>query len=153
MTHITKTDLMKVTNQLNDSFGGMMPLFACFAVLMSILIIYLLSKVVIEKNAMSISLVKILGYNDREVSGLYVQATGIAALLSAVISLPVSYYGMKYLFYIFMQDFAGWISYYVQPIVFAEVFALTLVSYIVVAAVLYKKIKKIPMDQVLKNVE
>lgn len=153
ITKITKTDMLKVTNQLNDSFGAMMPLFAAFAVLMSMLIIYLLSKVVIEKNAMSISMVKILGYNDKEVSNLYVSSTGIVAILSALISIPLSYYSMEMIYYIFMRDFAGWVSYYVKPVVFAEVLGITVVSYVAVAFVLYKKIKRIPMGEVLKNAE
>lgn len=153
LTKITKTDMLKVTTQLTDSFGGIVPMMAGFAVLMSMLIIYLLSKVVIEKNAGSISMVKILGYSDREVSRLYVTATGIAAILSALISIPLSYIIVKELFYMFMVDFSGWVSYYVKPIVFVQVFSLTILSYIVVAALLYKKIRKIPMEQVLKNVE
>ncbi|MBQ3666411.1 MAG: ABC transporter permease [Lachnospiraceae bacterium] len=153
LTKITRTDMLKVTSQLNDSFGGMMPMLAGFAVLMSVLIIYLLSKVVIEKNTGAISMVKILGYSDREVSRLYVTATGIAAFLSAVISIPISYYVMKELYYMFMVEFSGWVSYYVKPIVFVQVFALTMVSYVIVAAFLYQKIRKIPMNQALKNVE
>ncbi len=153
LTKINRADMIKVTTQLEDSFGGMMPIFAAFAVLMSMLMIYLLSKVVIEKNATSISMVKILGYNDREISRLYVTATGIAAITSAVICIPISYYAMQVLYFAFMQEFAGWVSYYVEPVVFAEVLLITVVSYIVVAAVLFKKIKKVPMSEALKNVD
>ena len=42
-----------------------------FAIVMFVVLIYLLSKIVIEKNAQSISMVKILGYTNREISRLY----------------------------------------------------------------------------------
>lgn len=150
LTRITSDDMIKVTRQLKDSFGGMIPMLAVFTIGMSVLIIYLLSKVVIEKNSMSISMVKILGYNDREIKRLYVNATGIAAIISGIISLPIAYFAMDALYYMFMKDYSGWVSYYVQPIVFLKVFAITFGSYIVVSFILYRKIRKIPMTEVLK---
>ena len=43
-----------------------MPMFSAFSVLMYMLIIYLLSKIVLEKNAGAISMVKILGYSKAQ---------------------------------------------------------------------------------------
>lgn len=153
LTVITKSDLLKVSRQLKDSFGGMAPLIAGFTVIMSMLIIYLLSKVVIEKNSTSISMVKILGYNNREISRLYVEATGIVAVISALLSLPLSNLCMKNLFHIMLASMSGWVSYYVNPKVFVEIFVLSILAYIIVAGILFKKVKKIPMEQVLKSAE
>lgn len=48
-------DLTKTSRQLIRSMGSMMSLFLVFGSLMFILILYLLSKIIIEKNAQSIS--------------------------------------------------------------------------------------------------
>lgn len=153
LTVITKSDLLKVSRQLKDSFGGMAPLIAGFTVIMSMLIIFLLSKVVIEKNSTSISMVKILGYNNREISRLYVEATGIVAVVSVLLSLPLSNLCMKNLFHLMLASMSGWVSYYVNPKVFVEIFLLSIFAYIIVAGILFKKVKKIPMEQVLKSAE
>lgn len=153
LTVITKSDLLKVSRQLKDSFGGMAPLIAGFTVIMSMLIIFLLSKVVIEKNSTSISMVKILGYNNREISRLYVEATGIVAVVSILLSLPLSNLCMKNLFHLMLASMSGWVSYYVNPKVFVEIFLLSVFAYIIVAGILFKKVKKIPMEQVLKSAE
>ena len=63
--------LTKVIRQLMVSMGSMMYLVDGFAIVMFVVLIYLLSKIVIEKNAQSISMVKILGYTNREISRLY----------------------------------------------------------------------------------
>ena len=53
--------------------GSMMYLLDGFSIVLFMILIYLLSKIIIEKNAQSISMTKILGYSDREISSLYLQ--------------------------------------------------------------------------------
>ena len=69
---ITLEDLTKISRQLDVSMGGMMLLVDGFAVIIFMILIYLLSKIVIEKNAQAISMAKILGYSGREISRLYI---------------------------------------------------------------------------------
>ena len=57
--------------------GSMISMFATAGVIMFMLIVYLLSKVIIEKNRQSISMTKILGYNNREINSLYITTTTI----------------------------------------------------------------------------
>lgn len=152
-TVITRSELLKISRQLKDSFGGMAPFIAGFSVVMSMLIIFLLSKVVIEKNSTSISMVKILGYNNREINRLYVAATGIAVVISILLSIPFSYYCMKYLYHVILASFSGWVSFYVNPKVFVEIIVFGILAYVLVAGILFEKVKKIPMEQVLKSTE
>ena len=53
--------LTKISRQLNVSMGSMMGLVNGFAIAIYMILIYLLSKIIIEKNAQSISMTKILG--------------------------------------------------------------------------------------------
>ena len=64
--------LTKISRQLDVSMGNMMGLVNGFAIAIFLVLIYLLSKIIIEKNAQSISMVKILGYNNGEISRLYI---------------------------------------------------------------------------------
>lgn len=52
-----------------------------------------------------------------------------------------------------MTSITGWITFYVDPAVYAEIFALGIVTYGVVAVLEYRKLKKVPMDEALKYVE
>ena len=71
--------LTKISRQLNVSMGSMMGLVNGFAIAIYMILIYLLSKIIIEKNAQSISMTKILGYTNGEISRLYIMSTSICS--------------------------------------------------------------------------
>ena len=153
-TVIDADSLLKVSRQLKISMGSMMYLVDAFSVVIFIVLIYLLSKVIIEKNAQSISMVKILGYTGGEIGGLYIRATTIAAVLCMAGTLPLCYHFLKYIMKIMMRmEMTGWISLNIDGIVYLKVIALGVISYAVVAVLEYKKIASVPMDEALKNVE
>ena len=58
-------DLTKISRQLDVSMGSMMNLMDGFSVIIFLVLIYLLSKIIIEKNAQSISMAKIWIYKRR----------------------------------------------------------------------------------------
>ncbi len=150
---ITLDDLTKVSRQLEHSMGTMMPLLAGFGIVMFILLIYLLAKLIIEKNAQSISMVKILGYNEREIAGLYVMSTTIVVAISIIVTLVMSYFIMGKLFVVIMSDYSGWLPYVIHPVTFIEMALLGAGCYIVVMLLQLAKIKRIPKSAALKNVE
>lgn len=146
--------LTKISRQLNVSMGSMMTMVDGFAIIMFMILIYLLSKIIIEKNAHSISMAKILGYTNGEISRLYIVSTSIVVLLFLLLSLPIEYRIMVFLFReIMMNSITGWITFYVDPKIYAEMFAMGAATYLVVAALEYRKIRRVPMDEALKNIE
>ena len=146
--------LTKISRQLSVSMGSMMYLVDGFAIVMYMILIYLLSKMIIEKNGQSISMVKILGYNDREISRLYVISTTLVVMFCLLISLPIESAIMKNLFRIIMrQSMTGWIPCTIGVAVYAKMLLIGILTYAVVAAFEYRKIRKVPMDAALKNVE
>ena len=142
------------SRQLTVSMGGMMTLIDGFAVGIFFVLIYLLSKIIIEKNAQSISMTKILGYTGGEIAGLYIIPTSIMTVLFLVLSLPIEYEIMVWLFReVMLQSMSGWIPLYIDPMVYVKMLALGLLAYGVVAATELRKIRKIPMNEALKNAE
>ena len=124
-----------------------------FGVVMFMLIIYLLSKIIIEKNAQSISMTKILGYTNNEISGLYVMSTAIVVVLSVFVTLPLVDQLMKYACIVMTSNFSGWFPYYVPSYAYVAVVTAGILSYAVIAFIQFGKVKKVPMDMALKNVE
>ncbi len=149
---IDEGELTKLTRQLMISMGGMMYLVDGFAVSMFIVLIYLLSKMIIEKNEHSISMVKILGYENKEISRLYILSTSIVVVLCLIVSLPIEKAVMKWLFLNYMmKEISGWLTFTVNPVVYIKMMVLGVVSYAVVAALEYRRIGKVPMGDVLTN--
>ena len=146
--------LSKISRQLNVSMGSMMYLLDGFSIVLFMILIYLLSKIIIEKNAQSISMTKILGYSDREISSLYLLSTTIMVVVFLLLSFPIETVLMKALFRgIMISSISGWIPLYIDPVLYVKMFLLGFGTYLLVALIEYRRIKKVPMDQALKNIE
>lgn len=152
-TTITKDDMTKTSRQLIVSMGSMISAFAGAGIITFMLIIYLLSKVVIEKNSQSISMTKILGYNNREINSLYITTTSIVVIASLILSVPLVNVTLKYIFIAAFAQYSGWLPYYIPAYIFVEVPLFGIVAYAVVAFILTRRVKKVPLDEALKNVE
>ncbi|HBI63509.1 MAG TPA: ABC transporter permease [Clostridiales bacterium] len=147
-------DLIKISRQLDVSMGSMMYLVEVFAILIFMVLVYLLSKIIIEKNAQSISMTKILGYTNREIGGLYIVSTTIVVVLCLLLSLPLEYWIMYLIFRVMMMtSISGWIPFVFSPMLYVKMFAMGIVTYAVVALLEYRKVRSVPMDEALKNVE
>lgn len=150
---ITEHDLTVMADQLEDSMGQTFFMMNGFALMIYIIVIYLLAKTIIEKNAASISMLKILGYSDREAGNLYSVSTGVVVALSLLIAIPLCDKTIKLIFYIMMQDYSGWLTYYIAPWIYPTMFVLGMICYLVVYLIQSRKISRIPLSQALKNVE
>ena len=146
--------LSKISRQLNVSMGSMMYLLDGFSIVLFMILIYLLSKIIIEKNAQSISMTKILGYSDREISSLYLLSTTIMVVVFLLLSFPIETVLMNALFRgIMISSISGWIPLYIDPVLYVKMFLLGFGTYLLVALIEYRRIRKVPMDQALKNIE
>lgn len=150
---VTQSDMTVVSDQLTDSMGNMFPMVSGFAILLYMLLVYLLSKIIIEKNAASVSMVKILGYQNSEITKLYILPTAIVVIISVIISIPLAYLFIKLIYVQIISSFSGWLNFYIKPVIYIKMIALGIISYAVIGAFQFRKIKKIPMEEALKNAE
>lgn len=152
-TVITKEDYATITKQLDSSMGGLFELFSVFGIVIFMIVIYLLSKVLIEKNAKSIAMVKILGYSDAEISSIYNRVTTLVVFASLLICLPLGYIVFAGVFVLMMEFFTGWLTYYIAPVVYIKIVVIGMTSYLVVHMLQMRRIRKVPMGEVLKGME
>ena len=146
--------LTKVSRQLTVSMGGMMSLINGFAIGIFIVLIYLLSKIIIEKNAQSISMAKILGYTNGEIGKLYIWSTTIVVVICLLLSLPIEKAIMGVVFReMMLSSVSGWIALWIDPKIYLKMFLIGISTYAVVSLLEYRRIRRIPMDEALKNAE
>lgn len=146
--------LTKVSRQLTVSMGGMMNLINGFAIGIFIVLIYLLSKIIIEKNAQSISMAKILGYTNGEIGKLYIWSTTIVVVICLLLSLPIEKAIMGVVFRkMMLSSVSGWIALWIDLKIYLKMFLIGIGTYAVVSLLEYRRIRRIPMDEALKNAE
>lgn len=146
--------LTKVSRQLTVSMGSMMNLVKGFAIGIFIVLIYLLSKIIIEKNTQSISMVKILGYTNGEIGKLYILSTTIVVVICLLLSLPIEKAIMGVVFReMMLSSVSGWIALWIDTKIYVKMFLIGIGTYAVVSLLEYRRIRRIPMDEALKNAE
>ena len=142
--------LTKISRQLDVSMGDMMGMMYGFSVIIFLVVIYLLSKVIIEKNAQAISMTKILGYTDGEISRLYILSTSLVVVICLLLSLPIERQIMEVLFReMMLSSISGWITMWVDPMIYVKMMAIGIATYAVVAVLEFRRIRHVPMDEAL----
>jgi putative ABC transport system permease protein len=152
-TVITTEDIAKVTVQLMHSLGGFLSVFKYALVVLSMALIYLLAKIIIEKNENPISMSKILGFRNGEIASLYMLPTGIVVTVCALIGFVAGFYIMKVVFKAFILSMDGYFPFYMKPSSMVLAVVYLLIGYALVSVIDYRRIRKIPMDVALKNVD
>lgn len=152
-TVITKKEITKMCDQLDHSMGSYIEYFEFLCVLLSAALIYLLTKIIIEKNENAISMTKILGYENKEIAGLYLLSTTIILIFASGISAILGALVMQQAWRAIMSSYSGWFAFVIEPIGYVKMFAFVFVGYLIVMIFDFRRIKKIPMDKALKNIE
>ena len=81
-------------------------------------------------------------------------STSLVVVLCILLSFPIESEVMEVLFReMMLSSISGWITLWVDPKIYMEMFAAGILTYGVVAVLEYRKIRRIPMDEALKNVE
>ncbi|MBO4762619.1 MAG: ABC transporter permease, partial [Lachnospiraceae bacterium] len=150
---ITAEDVLRVVQQLDHSLGGYMTYFEVVCILIAVVIIYLLTKLMVERNAVSISMAKVLGYTAREINGLYIRITTGVVVVSAIAGLFLSIAIMSKVWQIIMYRFNGWFAFDVNDYDMLKMLLMTLISYGVVVLFDMRRVRRIPLTEALKNVE
>lgn len=150
-TVITKQDITKMCDQLNHSMGSYMQYFQVLCILLSAVLIYLLTKIIIEKNETAISMTKILGYENREIASLYLLSTTIILVTEAAVSAAIGAYVMAWAWRVIMLSYSGWFTFRIEPVGYVKMFVFVLLGYLIVMVFDFRRIKKIPMEKALKD--
>ena len=151
---ITADTTASLSNQLLNSMGSMMTIYTYFSLITFVLVLFILSKMIIERNSLSISMSKILGYSNIEIARLYVISTTIVVIFAALVSIPFCYGPLVKLFeQVFYIEMAGWIPLIVSKKVGLYMFISNILIYGIVAIFEFRRIGKIRKDEALKNVE
>ena len=150
---ITREDVMSLSTQIEHSMGDYMDYVSIACLIIGIFVIYLLTKIIIEKNAASISMVKVLGYENKEINSIYIRLTTIMVIIFSFVTAFLGVYGMALAFRVIMYTMTGWFDVYVSFVGILKMVGIMLVSYLVVSIFDMQRIKKVPLTDALKNVE
>ena len=139
---------------VGDQFIGMMSdligMMVGLSVFIFLLFMYLLTKAVIDRSARSISYMKVFGYRDKEVSHLYIRSVTLCVVASLVLCQPLIIGSLTAIFRSMLLAYNGNIEIYVPMAAIAEVIAIGFATYLAVALLHIRRIKRVPLALALK---
>lgn len=139
---------------VGDQFIGMMSktigMMVGLAVFIFLLFMYLLTKAVIDHSARSISYMKVFGYRDSEISHLYIRSITLCVAASLVLSLPVIIGSLTAIFRSMLLAYSGNIEIYVPAWSMAVCVGIGFATYLIVALLHMRSIKRVSLAEALK---
>ncbi|MFC2706421.1 MAG: FtsX-like permease family protein [Olsenella profusa] len=149
----TPADADKIADQLEDSYGDIMNVITWLSIPIFIIVIYLLTKTLIDRSARSIAYMKVFGYKNSEIDMLYLRSITVGVVISLFVSVPIlrELIGVVYRFMLAAQNGNYVYTLTLQIVVIDLVIAL--ITYLVVALLHMRHIKKVPLSLALKVVE
>jgi len=149
-TDITPEAMSSSADQMQESFGDMMGMVVAFAIPVYLILVYLLTKTVIDRSSRYISYMKVFGYHDGEITRLYVRAITATVLTSLVASLPLVLWSVSFVVSFVMDRYSGNLEIWVPSSVLAEVVAIGAAAYRTVAVVHILRIRRVSLSEAMK---
>ncbi|MDD6038863.1 MAG: FtsX-like permease family protein [bacterium] len=150
---ISREDLLGASSQMMDSFESVIQFINIFSVVVYLVIIYIMTKVVIEKNTIPISYMKVFGYQAKEIRKLYLTATTLVVFTSLIVCIPLEVWLFKKVLIFLSSLIDGYIAFYLPTRVYLEIVIIGVAAYLFINALHVSSVKKIPMTEALKNRE
>ena len=151
---ITKADVEKAAGIFVNQMQGMIITLGTVSVIIFAIVLYLMMKVMIDRSAFSISLIKIFGYRDKELKKMYLDGNFYVIAIGALLSVPLGKIIMDAIYGpAFTPNVACGVDKSFSVWIYLGIFALVFILYFVINHLLVRRIRKMIPAEVLKNRE
>lgn len=116
-----------------------------------LIMMYLLVNMILSKNETGISMLKIFGFTDKEIRGMYIRANTIVVILLILITLPFQTMLMVSIWPACISTIPGFLDFVMQPEDFVIIIVTGIICYMVSSLCSMYKIRKVSMTVMLKN--
>ena len=148
---VTRSDLVKINEQMTQAFSQLLPVLTSVSIAIYLVVLYILTRLVIDRNAISMSFLKVMGYTAKEIRSLYLHATTLVVLASLTAALPLCNIALRYLMKFAFMKFTGNLSVYIPGYVYFLVFVTGGVAYLFIKALLTRRIEQMELGYALKE--
>ena len=149
-TEVTPESMDAIADQMQNSMGSIARVIGFVAVPIYLVLMYLLTKTVIDRSARAISYMKVFGYEDREIDRLYVRSISVTVVVSIILALPLIIASLGGILSVAMSSYGGYMQAYVPLSSFLGEIALGIAVYTVVAFLHVRRIRRVPLSLAMK---
>lgn len=149
----SKKEIEKSSAVFINMMIPMIVMLSSVSALIFVVVMYLMMKVMIDRSAFNISLIRIFGYRMKEVKKLYLNGNFYTVAIGAAICIPLTKILMDKLFPVFVANISSAMNLQFAWWHYAGLYAAILVLYFAINQMLVGRIKKIVPAELLKNRE
>ncbi len=149
----TKTDIEKSADVFIAQMQGMISMLTIFSVIIFALVMYLMMKVMIDRSAFNISMVKVFGYRTKEIKKLYLNGNFYVIAVGALICIPLAKKVMDMLYPPMVANVACGMDIEFSVGLYGIIYAGVILVYLVINQLLVGRLNKVNLAEVLKNRE
>ena len=150
----TKADVEKAAGIFVNQMKSMILTLGSVSALIFAIVLYLMMKVMIDRSAFSIALIKIFGYRQKELKKMYLDGNFYVVAIGALISVPLAKLIMDAVYEpAFVSNVACGIDKAFLIWVYIVVYAVIFILYFIINHLLVRRIKQMLPAEVLKNRE
>lgn len=149
----TKADVEKSSDVFISMMMPMIRMMGIVSVLVFGVVMYLMMMVMVDRSAFGISLMKVFGYREKEVKKLYLNGNFYVVAIGAAICLPLSKVVMDAMYPVMVANVACSMDMRFSWQLYLEIYIGMLLLYVVINALLSRRLKKVLPADVLKNRE
>lgn len=150
---VSRENVEESSQIFTDMMGPMVSMLAAISALIFMIVMYLMMKVMIDRSAFSISLMKVLGYRKGEIRRLYLDGNFYIIMLGALLGVPLAKWSMDLIFPYFISNVAIGMDLQFPPQLYGMIYGGILICYLVINFLLVGRLNKLVPAEVLKNRE
>lgn len=147
---VTRSDIIKASDVFINQMSSFIMVLISISALIFCVVMYLMMKVMIDRSAFGISLVKIFGYRTKEIRRLYLNGNFYIAAAGAAICIPLSKWVMDLCYPVMVSNISSGINLSFPRQLYAIIYLSVIILYFIINQLLIGKLKKIPLTEVLK---
>ncbi|MBR5359672.1 MAG: ABC transporter permease [Lachnospiraceae bacterium] len=148
-----KEDVERSSGIFSDLMAPMVTMLMTMSIIIFCIVMYLMTSVMIERASFGISLLKIFGFNGREVKELYLDGNRMVIMIGALIGIPVAKMIIDRLFPVFISNVACCMHLEYKWYHYVMIYAAIVLFYSLISMILTSKLNKVTPAEVLKNRE
>ena len=126
-------------------------MFSVISIVIFVIVTFLLVKSMIERSKYNISMLKVMGYENSDISKIYINQNVYIVLAATIIGLPLSKVVIGKLVNMMTSAMKCYMPAYIGAIQFVMAVAVILIAYIISMLIVKRRVNKISLTEVLKN--
>lgn len=149
----TRADAAKTSDIFMGIMFSMIVTLVSMSILVFLIVLYQMTKVAVDRAALSMSIMKVFGYREREIRRLYLDGSFIVVAVGALASIPLAKALMDAAYPSFVENVQCGIRLTWPPELYIATYLGVMASYLLIRALLVRRVRKTAPADALKDRE